>query len=240
MAMVKGPSYYDPRRHPKRAMTRRNLVLDMFHNAGFLEDKGWKAAKSAARRDGRSVRSTSQYPAFIDLVRRQLHGQYKDEDLTEDGLRIFTTLDPTVQAAAEQRVNKGLADIEKATADQGRQPAIRRGGHQCRRRACTGTRGRPQPGYAGFNRALDARRPIGSLVKPVVYLTALSQPSKYNVITPLDDSSAGGQAAQWQDLAAAELLPLTAMATTCRCTTRWSIAITWPVPGWRCRWASRT
>ncbi|MFH0343161.1 MAG: penicillin-binding transpeptidase domain-containing protein, partial [Chromatiales bacterium] len=44
------------------------------------------------------------------------------------------------------------------------------------------------PHYAGFNRALDAKRPVGSLVKPAVYLAALSEPSRYNLITPLYDS----------------------------------------------------
>ncbi|GAB3683173.1 penicillin-binding protein 1B [Salinisphaera aquimarina] len=188
VAMVKGPSYYSPRRNPKRALARRNLVLDMFHSAGFLEDDAWAAAKKTDLGvTTRSVRSTSQYPAFIDLVRRQLHGQYKDADLTNEGLRIFTTLDPTIQAATEARVNKGLDDVERARGikkDSLQSAAVVTSVEGGRVLALVGGR---DAGYAGFNRALDARRPIGSLMKPVVYLTALSEPSKYNVITPLDD-----------------------------------------------------
>lgn len=188
VAMVKGPSYYDPRRNPERARARRNLVLDMFHDAGFLDDEGWAVARKADLGvTARSSRSTSQYPAFIDLVRRQLHGQYEDADLTEDGLRIFTTLDPAIQASTEARVNKGLADIEKARgikADSLESAAVVTSVEGGRILALVGGR---NAGFAGFNRALDARRPIGSLIKPVVYLTALAEPSKYSVITPLDD-----------------------------------------------------
>ena len=190
VAMVKGPSYYDPRRNPERAERRRNLVLDMFHNAGFLEDDAWREAKKADLGvTARSVRSTSQYPAFIDLVRRQLLGQYKDEDLTEEGLRIFTTLDPAVQAAAEKRVADGLDKVEAARGidrDSLQASAVVTSVEGGRVLALVGGR---NAGFAGFNRALDARRPIGSLIKPVVYLTALAEPSRYNVITPLDDSA---------------------------------------------------
>lgn len=189
VAMVKGPSYYNPRRYPERARARRDLVLDMFHSAGFLEDEAWRAAKKAGLGvSASSVRSTSQYPAFIDLVRRQLHGQYEDADLTEEGLRVFTTLDPEIQAAAESQVGEGLSRVEAAR-------GISKGSLQAaavvtsieggRVLALVGGR---DAGFAGFNRALDARRPIGSLIKPVVYLTALSRPAEYNVITPLDDS----------------------------------------------------
>jgi len=190
VAMIKGPSYYDPRRHPERATQRRNLVLDMFHDAGFLEDDSWREAKKAGLGvSARTVRSTSQYPAFIDLVRRQLLGQYKDADLTEEGLRVFTTLDPAVQAATEERVSKGLDQVEAARGierDSLQASAVVTSVEGGRILALVGGR---DAGFAGFNRALDARRPIGSLMKPVVYLTALAQPSKYNVITPLDDSA---------------------------------------------------
>lgn len=189
VAMVKGPSYYDPRTHPKRARRRRDLVLDMFHKAGIIDTTAWKKAKSAPLGvRAQSVRDTSQYPAFIDLVRRQLHGQYKDSDLTRKGLRIFTTLNPAIQSATEANVDQSLSHVERAHGikkDSLESAAVVTSVEGGRVLALVGGR---NAGYAGFNRALDARRPIGSMMKPVEYLAALSQPSKYNVITPLDDS----------------------------------------------------
>jgi penicillin-binding protein 1B len=190
VAMVKGPNYYNPRRHPKRAKRRRNLVLDMFHQAGFLPTRAWYQAKAAPLgvSSAASVQ-TSQYPAFIGLVRRQLHGQYSESDLTDEGLRIFTTLAPSIQRTAETAVDQGLARIERdhgdIKANSLEVSAVVTSVEGGRVLALVGGR---KAGYAGFNRALDARRPIGSLMKPVVYLTAVSQPAKYNVITPLNDS----------------------------------------------------
>lgn len=188
VGMVKGPSYYNPRRHPERAESRRNLVLDMFNGAGFIDDKQTTLAKGKSLGvEDEASRGTTQYPAFIDLVRRQLQGQYRDEDLTEEGLRIFTTLDPQVQSAVEERVSKGVADLEKSRnlKDGKLQSAAvvtsAEGGR------VLGLVGGRDTRFSGFNRALDARRPIGSLMKPVVYLTALDQPSRYNVLTPIDD-----------------------------------------------------
>src|SRR5699024_1932087 len=87
VGIVKGPSYYDPRRHPERALARRNLVLDIFHNSGLIGDQAWKKAKASDLGVGnKSQTATARYPAFIDLVKRQLHGQYDHEDLTEEGL----------------------------------------------------------------------------------------------------------------------------------------------------------
>lgn len=189
VAMVKGPSYYHPRRHPDRARARRNLVLDMFEAADFLT--GEEAARARGRPLGvasAGSRDTTQYPAFIDLVRRQLHGQYRDEDLTTEGLRIFTTLDPQVQSATENRVETGIADLERSKgveAETLETAAVVTSVEGGRVLALVGGR---DPEYAGFNRAIDAQRPIGSLIKPAVYLTALDRPREYNVLTPLDDS----------------------------------------------------
>ncbi|MDT0635532.1 penicillin-binding protein 1B [Spectribacter hydrogenoxidans] len=188
VAMVKGPSYYDPRRHPDRAESRRNLVLDIFEEAGFLDTESAVAARGRPLgvTDAGS-RGTSQYPAFIDLVRRQLKGQYKDDDLTEEGLRIFTTLDPDVQSAAHEQVANGLEALERSRGVDGgklQAAAVVTSVEGGRILALVGGR---QARGAGFNRALDAQRPIGSLVKPAVYLTALDRPRQYNVLTPLDD-----------------------------------------------------
>jgi len=181
VALVKGPSYYDPRRFPERARARRNLVLKLLMEQGVLEPS--QAAAAAARPLGVTPRAASgvtERPAYMDLVRRQLRRDYSDEDLRSEGLRIFTSLDPVVQQAAETALSGQLArlpgeELQGASitvdVDSGEVLAV------------VGGR---DPRFAGFNRALDAQRPIGSLVKPAVYLTALAS-GDYTLASLLDD-----------------------------------------------------
>lgn len=189
IGMVKGPSYYNPHANPERALARRNLVLEIFAQSGLLTPEQLIRARSqplSVSSGGSST--TTAYPAFIDLVRKQLHEQYPDEVLTTEGLRIFTTLDPEVQAVAQRVISQGLRDLEvsRGISDKSLQAATVvtsvEGGRVL---AVVGGR---NVDFAGFNRAIDINRPIGSLMKPVVYLTALAQPAKYNVLTPLDDT----------------------------------------------------
>src|SRR5690606_842519 len=114
-------------------------------------------------------RRTAYYTAFMDLVRRQLRSDYSDKDLEEAGLKIYTTLDPTVQAAAEDALAAELARLQPNRAEL-EAAVVVTSPHSSEIRALVGGR---RAGFAGFNRALDARRPIGSLIKPVVYLAAL-------------------------------------------------------------------
>jgi penicillin-binding protein 1B len=188
IALVKGPSFYNPRKHPERAKERRDLVLGMLATAGFLTPEEYQAAlKKPLGVVGEAGGSAARYPAFVDLVKRQLVGQYPEADLTNEGLRIFTTLDPRAQEILEKRLVEGLPALEKGrrmkpgtlegagvitSVEDGKVLALV-GGREVR--------------YPGFNRALDARRPIGSLAKPFVYLAALMQPDRYNLGTPLLD-----------------------------------------------------
>lgn len=189
VGMLKGPTYFNPRSHPQRALDRRNLVLAKMAEEGCLDPERLQSAQAepltvVARPPG----SASPYPAFLNLVYRQLKRDYRDEDLRSEGLRIFTTLDPEVQAAAENALIRGLGRLEQ---QRGLPPDTLQGAliatspENAEVQAVVGGRA---PQFEGFNRALDARRPIGSLVKPVVYLTALQQPESYTLATPLDDS----------------------------------------------------
>ncbi|HEC15613.1 MAG TPA: penicillin-binding protein 1B [Sedimenticola sp.] len=189
VALVRGPSYYDPRRHPRRALKRRNLVLDIMRKQGIIT----AARAEKAARAGLGVTATKggaegHYPAFMDLVRRQLHRDYRKEDLTSEGLRIFTTLDPWLQKQAESALAGQLRALEK---ERKKPPgtleaaAVIAGSESGEVLALVGGR---KAGFAGFNRALDAVRPIGSLVKPAVYLAALGQPARYNLLSPLEDT----------------------------------------------------
>jgi penicillin-binding protein 1B len=189
VGVVKGPSYYNPRRHPERALSRRNRVLDVMAELELITPEDVTRAKS--RKLGVSPfkrKAINTFPAFLDLVRRQLQRDYRDEDITSEGLRIFTTLDPQVQWQLEQVLESRLKDLENGrkmkagTLEAAAVIASVQGGEVL---ALAGGR---DPKFAGFNRALDAKRQVGSLLKPAVYLTALEQPKRYTLATLLDDS----------------------------------------------------
>jgi len=186
VGMVRGPNYYNPRRHPERALKRRNLVLDLLHQQGVIDAKTLHRAKR--RPLGVTPyfhRPSALYPAFLDLVKRQLTLEYKEEDLTSEGLKIFTTLDIQVQEALEKSTKRVLPSLEKGYRIHGLETAnviVRRSNGEIV--ALSGGR---DPRQAGFNRALDSVRPVGSLIKPAVYLTALQQPEHFTVITPIPD-----------------------------------------------------
>jgi penicillin-binding protein 1B len=189
VAMVKGPGVYDPYRHPDRALERRNLVLREMRNTDSIAPEEYMLARSTSLGvNAKSGRGTSPHPAFVDLVYRHLRRDYDEVDLRSEGLRIFTTLDPRVQNKAEAVLGRRLAqyDRDKRFGDPGIEGAVVITDSQTGEvQALVGGR---DPRYRGFNRALDAARPVGSLLKPAIYLTALADPAHYTLITPLDDS----------------------------------------------------
>ncbi len=186
VAMVRGPSIYDPRHFPERALQRRNLVLEEMSKEGYLTRA--EEVTASAKPLGvipNAHRSTNIYPGFLDLVRRQLNQEYREEDLTSEGLSVFTTLDTQIQETLEKTVALKLKQLEKTTSAKSLESAVVVT-HRDSGEIAALTSGR-QNLPAGFNRALDAVRPIGSLIKPVVYLTALEYPEKYTITTPISD-----------------------------------------------------
>lgn len=188
VAMVKGPSYYSPRRQPKRAKERRDLVLDILQeHLVITEEQAALAKMTPLDVTKRAKSSITSYPAFMDLVRRQLRRDYKEEDLSTEGLQIFTTLDPMIQYESERALRNRLKqlgsgiDTEESKLQSAAIVVSVEGGEVL---SIVGDR---NPRFAGFNRALDAVRPIGSLIKPAVYLSALVQPSRYTLATLIDD-----------------------------------------------------
>lgn len=187
IAIVRGPTYYDPWRHPERAIARRNLVIEALqsHELLAMADAQW--AMDQPLNLGKQSRSHFVFPAFIDLVKRQLRDVYQESDLTSNGLKIYTSFDPRIQRHAERAVQEKLARSDSRNAKgEGLQAAM------VVTHPETGEVlalvGGANPRYAGFNRAIDAKRSIGSVVKPFVYMTALSQPERYTLATLIDDS----------------------------------------------------
>ena len=202
VALIKGPSYYNPRRHPERALARRNLIVDTLRVQGAIGAEQAAAAKRAPLGvSDKGGRPSGAYPAYIQLVRRQLQRDYQEEDLRSEGLRIFATLDPLVQSAAEEAVRKRVPKLERSRGFKAgtlETAVVAASAAQGEVLALVGGR---DPAYAGFNRALEAVRPIGSLIKPVIYLTALSDPERYSLVTTLSDSPVslrGGDGKLWQ------------------------------------------
>ncbi len=123
VGMVKGPSYYNPRRFPQRAEERRNVVLAQWLDAGLIDAGAYSLAlkQGVSPATGRE-QGNRQYPAFVEQVHRELRRDYPNDVLTAEGLRIFTSLVPRIQAAAPVRTAGRVAVGSRTTGPQPRQP----------------------------------------------------------------------------------------------------------------------
>lgn len=173
-ALIKGPNTYAPTKHPALARQRRDIVLRRLREVGLLTEEAWTVAINQPMRVVPPEDVISGAPYFLDAVLRQV------EDTSgvplPEGLRIDSTLDPMIQQATTEALEKGLAGLESTRSQlkQAEEPVqgaaivldpkagsilAMVGGRDYRR--------------SQFNRAVQARRQPGSLVKPFVYLAAL-------------------------------------------------------------------
>ncbi|RKZ39634.1 MAG: penicillin-binding protein 1B [Gammaproteobacteria bacterium] len=191
VSVIRGASVYNPRKYPERTLERRNLVFKLMNEQGKITqataEKAKKTPLGITKKGSKGSESEFPYPAFIGLVRRQLHQDYREEDLRSEGLQIFTTLNPYLQKTGEHAMINGLKKLQKqkrkarnlegamvvTNSESGEVLALING---------------KKPHYAGFNRPLNAVRQIGSLVKVAVYLAALEKNSRYSLTSLIDDS----------------------------------------------------
>jgi len=187
VGMVRGPSYYDPRRNPERAQERRDFVLANMLETGLIDktahDRAIKAPLGVTSVPG-SI-AANRFPAYVDLVRRQLARDYPADALQGAGLSVMTGMSPSAQAYAEASVVRTLKSLQT-----GKRPPLETGlvvtdVHDGEVIAVVGSR---EPTRHGFNRAVEAQRPVGSLLKPFVYLLALASPRNWSLATWVDDS----------------------------------------------------
>lgn len=185
VGMVKGASYYNPWSRPERTEERRNVVLKLLEEQDIIDTELYDLLSHRPLSVLPKGGVISPQPAFMQLVRRELREQLGEQADSLSGMKIFTTFDPVAQDAAEKAVVDHLAQLRKLKNQDELEAAMvvmnRKTGEI---RAVIGG---SQPQYAGFNRALLARRPIGSLVKPATYLSALSNPDHYRLNTWLED-----------------------------------------------------
>ncbi|SFR09781.1 penicillin-binding protein 1B [Enterobacter sp. kpr-6] len=186
VGMVKGASIYNPWRNPKLALERRNLVLRLLQQQQVIDQELYDML--SARPLGVQPRGgvISPQPAFMQMVRQELQAKLGDQVKDLSGVKIFTTFDSVAQDAAEKAAVEGipalikqrkLSDLETAMV------VVDRFSGEVRAMV-----GGATPQFAGYNRAMQARRSIGSLAKPATYLTALSQPNQYRLNTWIADA----------------------------------------------------
>lgn len=157
------------------------------HDNGLISASEYKqsAASSLGLVQSKKV-TRREFPAFLDLVKRQLLNDYREDDLRSEGLRIFTSFSLRAQLRAEKALAHRLSALETAyqlpaKTLQTAVVTVSVGSGEVQ--ALVGGR---EQGFEGFNRALDARRSVGSLIKPAVYLTALEQ--GHTLATEIDDA----------------------------------------------------
>ena len=189
VGMLKGPSFFNPRRNPNNATKRRNLVLRVLNNSNKISDSAFETLRS--KELGVSLpnyRTETRYPAFHDIVRLELQKNFNERELRTKGLAVETNLDPVLQDSLENNLQKTKLQLIKKYGSrleelEGAAIAVDISSGEVKAVA-----GSTEPSSYGFNRSINALRPIGSLVKPFIYLTALDQYSDYNLTTLLDDS----------------------------------------------------
>lgn len=185
VAMIKGPSYYNPRRNPERVKERRDLVLRMLFDENEIGRDEYERYINLplGLASGASLAS-GKHPAFMEQVRRELKEILADPTLQDSGVKVFTTLDIVAQRRAEKALSSTVSALQNNRTVPLEAAMVVTDSHKGEVRAIVGGK---NVSFKGFNRALDAKRPIGSLVKPAVYLTALEDPTAFNLATPLED-----------------------------------------------------
>lgn len=187
VGLVQGPSLYNPWRNPEAAKKRRNIVLKNMVVMGYLTQEQYEteSAKALNVIDKPTI-GPSRFPDFMDIVRRQLKTEYQESDLNNQGLRIFTTLDPIAQTKIQNTFTASVARLAKSNPArlkelQGAVLVSRpENGELIAAVGSTGS-------FTGFNRTIDAKRQVGSLLKPVIYLTALES-GRYTWASHVEDN----------------------------------------------------
>lgn len=178
--LIRGPGYYSPYRYKERTMERQRFVLKRMVETGQIAQSEADAALKQPIRLAPPSTVANKAPYFTDFVKaelfRQLSGRKSEEEISESGFRVYTTLDLSLNSAAQASVARGISTLEKNMKISGKdrlEGALASVDHSTGFiRALVGGRN-----YADstFNRILNMRRQVGSTFKPIVYLSAFQK-----------------------------------------------------------------
>jgi len=187
--LVQRPSYFNPFRHPERMRDRRNIVLSLMRQNGYITDREYAQACDSPIKLAPSGSDSAEAPYFVDLVNDDLQTRFQDTDFKTTSYRIYTTLDIELQRAAVEAVRIGMENVDDQLKKQKRfrnvafpeaQAAlIAIDPHTGEIKAFTGGR---NYGVSQLNHTV-AMRQSGSVFKAFVYAAALD--SAVNGGTPL-------------------------------------------------------
>ena len=172
--LIKGPNSYAPTKHPELAKQRRDVVLRRLRETGLLTEEAWTRAVNEPVRVTPSEDVLTDAPYFVDAVLRQV--EEAGVVPLPEGLRIDSTLDPVIQQAASESLEKGLAKLEATHPHLGSSLESVQGAVVVldpKTGSVLALVGGRDYRRSQFNRAVQARRQPGSLFKPFVYLAAL-------------------------------------------------------------------
>jgi penicillin-binding protein 1B len=187
VGIIQGPGYWNPRKYPERAIHRRRVVLDVFVETGLISRAEAERAKGQPL--GVSEKpgvARDRAPAFLELLKKQLARDYPAETLSGAGVTVMSTLAPSVQTLSERSIAKVLPAVQRKQGPELQAGMVVTDTGTGEVLAVVGNRKVHEPG--SFNRALQAQRPVGSLLKPFVYLLALAQPERFSLASWVDDS----------------------------------------------------
>ncbi|HEV8660273.1 MAG TPA: PBP1A family penicillin-binding protein [Thermoanaerobaculia bacterium] len=187
--LIRSPNNNSPFVNPERALTRRNTVLDLMLHYRKIDRERYEKAKAEPlpRKPFREKSGLGSIPFYVDRVLQEMSRDYGVDDVKGRGLQIYTAIDLNAQSIATQTIDASLGVLEKSY------PRLRRSATPLQGaiihvdvpsgeiRALVGGRNYDQ---SQFNRALNAKRQVGSLFKPFVYLTAFEPSLSNQNITP--------------------------------------------------------
>ena len=179
-AMVRGASFYNPYRHPERVKDRRNYVMGLMRQNGFITEREYAVAAEAPLVLVQGAAESSDAPYFVDLLNEDLEKRFPGYDFQARADKIYTTLDLDLQRAANAAVAVGMKQLDDVVRKQKRfknapfvEPQvalIALDPHTGEIKALVGGR---NYGVSQLNRVLAERQP-GSIFKPFVYAAALN------------------------------------------------------------------
>jgi penicillin-binding protein 1B len=209
--MIQRPNYLSPYKNPKRALERRNLVLDSMVETGAITREQADRAKATPLKIAAFNVEASDAPYFVDLVKDQLSNQFSEGELNDHAYRVYTTLDPDLQRAAAEAVDTGMKLVDEQVLKRRTHKTKVGSGRDAKTEIKVESGPMPQVALVAIDphtgevlalvggrnygtSQLDhaiAKRPTGSIFKPFVYAAAINTAlTGASMVATGDDSGA--------------------------------------------------